>query len=128
MSIIADKESKIKANPLHGIQFSIEPEAYDCNIVPMSRVWFGDKHAFMNCGTTFSYQSVIIDGEVVAVLEEIQPYGLFEPMRTSFIIQFDDDEAAKPFTKNKHFRIGPYDYPQLCFATLQQLVDFLKIK
>ncbi|MCR5658957.1 MAG: hypothetical protein K6G25_06490 [Bacteroidales bacterium] len=128
MSIIADIEAKIKANPMYGVTFSIDPEAYDCNIVPMDRVYFGDNHTFTNGGTTYNYQPVIVDGKEVADLEEIQPYGLFEPMRTSFIVYFEDDEKAKPFRKSKHYLIGPYDYPQMRFATLQQLVDFLKIK
>lgn len=125
---MSDIEAKIKANPMHGIKFSIEPEAYDCNIVPMSRVSFGDNHTFRSGGTTFNYQPVICDGKEVAQLEEIQPYGLFEPMRVSFIVWFENEEAAKPFRKSKYFEIGPYENPQLRFATLQQLVDFLKIK
>lgn len=129
MGIIADIEAKIKANPLYGVQFGIDPECFECNLGE-DRCYFGENYTFMNGGTTFNYQPIIIDGEEVGSLEEIVPWHPFglEPMRTSFILPLDENKLTRREKKSKHFCMGPYENPQLRFATLQQLVDFLKIK
>ena len=129
MSMIEVIEDKIKANPMHGVKFSIEPDAYACTLGE-DRVLFGDNYSFMNGGTTFNYQPVIVDGKEVARLEEILPWHPFglEPMRTSFIIVLGDNEVTRAIIKNPHFEIGCYEQPQLRFATLQQMIDYLNIK
>lgn len=127
MSKFEDIEAKIKANPTHGVKFSIEPEAYGCTLAE-DRVVFGDNYTFRNGGTTFNYQPVIVDGKQVAQLEEIQPYNIFEPMRVSFIIGLDNNEVTRTVSRNPHFEIGCYEQPQLRFATLQQMIDYLEIK
>ena len=127
MNMFEKRENEIKASPCHGVQFSIDPEAYDCTLGE-DRVMFGDNYCFTNCGTTFNYQPVIVDGKEVAQLEEVQPYGLFEPMSVSYIIGLDDNDVTKEIRRNPHFCIGYYENPQLRFATLQQLIDYLNIK
>lgn len=125
MSIISDIESRIKSNPNYGVTFSIDPEAYACNL-SNERVCFGENHTFMNCGTTFNYQPVIVDGKEVGTLEEIQPYNIFEPLRTSFIVHLE--EVSRKDKRSPHFELNSYDYPQLRFATLQQIIDYLGVK
>ena len=124
---IFNRDEEIRKNPLHGVTFSIDPEAYDCTLGE-DRVMFGDNYCFMNCGTTFNYQPVIVDGKEVAQLEEIQPYGIFEPMSVSYIVGLDENEVTRKLRKNPHFSMGPYENPQMRFATLQQLIDYLNIK
>ena len=126
MSIIEEHENKWRNNPYFGIQFGIDPECYDCELSE-ERLSFGDNYTFRNGGTTYNYQPVIIDGNEVATLEEIQPYNIFEPMRTSFIVGLDEDKLTRKEKNSKHFCISPYDNPQMRFATLKQLCEYLKI-
>ena len=127
MNIIEEHENKWRNNPYFGIQFGIDPECYECDMQE-ERLHFGENYTFMNGGTTYNYQPVIFDGNEVATLEEIQPYNIFEPMRISFIVELDENMLTRKEKKDKHFCMGPYDNPEMRFATLKQLCNYLNIK
>lgn len=126
MNIIEEHENKWRNNPYFGIQFGIDPECFECDI-PEERLNFGKNDTWMNCGTTYNYQPVLFEGNEVAMLEEIQPYNIFEPMRISFIVGLDEDKLTRKEKKSKHFCMSPYDNPQMRFATMKQLCEYLKI-
>lgn len=123
---IFNREEEIRKNPRHGVTFSIEPEAYECNLGE-DRVVFGENYTFTQYdGTAFNHQAILIDGIDCGYLREVQPWNIFEPMRVSFIYPFlDEEKITRKMRKSQHFMddMG-YNNPAMIFGTLQQFVDF----
>lgn len=131
MNIVEQIEAEYRAMKGYGIQFSIEPEAYECDI-PDDRLMFGDNTTDMQCGTLYNWQPILIDGNSVGYLQEKQSGKLFDPMTVTFIYILADcmeqelwDEMLSKHNDNLHL----YDAGEtleLRFATLQQFVDYLR--
>lgn len=131
MNIVEEIENKYRQAPGYGIQFSIEPECYDCDI-PDERLMFGDNTTEMQCGTEYNWQPILLDGKQIGILQESQSGRLFDPMKTTFLIIIADctehelwDEMMEKHTDNPHL----YDAGetlQLRFATLQHMIDYLR--
>ena len=131
MNIVEQIEAEYRAMKGYGIQFSIEPEAYECDI-PDDRLIFGDNTTDMQCGTLYNWQPILIDGNSVGYLQEKQSGKLFDPMTVTFIYILADcveqelwDEMLSKHNDNLHL----YDAGEtleLRFATLQQFVDYLR--
>ena len=117
------------ARALVGVDKPTEkPDPYECQIDGFDvdeRVSFSEPYTFTQCGTTYNYQTVIVDGgKEVATLEEIQPWPIFEEMRVRYIVPLSEDEAKK-LRKHPNFRLGYYENPELSFKTLQDLINYL---
>lgn len=131
-SIIDKVEEKYRKDKNFGVQFSIDPDAYNCDIAD-DRIYFGDNTTKMDGSSFTNCQPILIDGKEVGLLHEWQHGGLFDPICTSFEIviadcQDDDfDEKNAKYAKNPHFCDGD-EWSYLCFATLQQFVDYLRQK
>ncbi|MDD6017203.1 MAG: hypothetical protein PUC18_13180 [Prevotellaceae bacterium] len=129
MNIIEQIESEYRSSKNYGIQFSIDPEAYKCNL-PEERVEFGENISDLQCGTFYNWQDVLIDGNVVGYLEESRSGRMLHPTTVSFCVFLADCSEPEKITpeieKNPHFRDEGEAYV-LKFATLQQMVDYLKI-
>lgn len=131
MNIVEQIEAEYLAMKGYGIQFSIEPEAYECDI-PDDRLMFGDNTTDMQCGTLYNWQPILIDGNSVGFLQEKQSGKLFDPMTITFIYILADcmeqelwDEMLAKHKGNPHL----YDAGEsleLRFATLQQFIDYLR--
>jgi len=131
MNIVEQIEAEYRAMKGYGIQFSIEPEAYECDIQD-DRLMFGDNTTDMQCGTLYNWQPILIDGNSVGYLQEKQSGKLFDPMTVTFIYILADcmeqelwDEMLSKHNDNLHL----YDAGEtleLRFATLQQFVDYLR--
>lgn len=131
MNIVEQIEADYRAMKGYGIQFSIEPEAYECDI-PNDRLMFGDNTTDIQCGTLYNWQPILIDGNSVGFLQEKQSGKLFDPMTITFIYILADcmeqelwDEMLSKHNDNPHL----YDAGEtleLRFATLQQFVDYLR--
>ena len=123
MNIIETINNKYKSNPLYGIQFSIEPSAYDCD----REVELGDNTTYMQCGMMYNYQDVLLDGKPIGFIEERQAGTLFDPMVVSFCITLCDwdevDKLTDDIRNNPHFHDAVEAY-ELRFATLKQLIDY----
>lgn len=131
MNIVEQIEAEYRAMKDYGIQFSIEPEAYECDI-PDDRLMFGDNTTDMQCGTLYNWQPILIDGNSVGFLQEKQSGKLFDPMTITFIYILADcmeqelwDEMLSKHNDNPHLcDVG--ETLELRFATLQQFVDYLR--
>lgn len=131
MNIVEQIEAEYRAMKGYGIQFSIEPEAYECDISD-DRLMFGDNTTDIQCGTLYNWQPILIDGNSVGFLQEKQSGKLFDPMTVTFIYILADcmeqelwDEMLSKHNDNLHL----YDAGEtleLRFATLQQFVDYLR--
>lgn len=131
MNIIEQIEADYRAMKGYGIQFSIEPEAYECDI-PDDRLIFGDNTTDMQCGTLYNWQPILIDGNSVGFLQEKQSGKLFDPMTITFIYILADcmeqelwDEMLSKHNDNPHL-CDAGETLELRFATLQQFVDYLR--
>lgn len=119
MSIVDNIMEKYRAMPMHGIQFSVDPGAYDCN----EKVCFGDNTMNMQCGQIFNWQDVILDGKCIGFLEEIDNGKLFDPMTVSFYVPLDESKITDTIRSSKHFHEDEFCYMR--FATLQQMIDYV---
>lgn len=129
MNIIEQIENKYRQNVNFGVKFSIDPDAYDCRLG--ERVSFGENTTALQCGTFYNYQDIILDGEIIGYLEEIDCGRLFDPMTVSFIIPIADcsdmetwEKKEKEFAENPHLHDSD-EVLELRFATLNQMLDFL---
>lgn len=120
MGLIADINKKYRENPLHGIQFSIEETAYDCN----ENVNFGESEQWLESGILINTQDVFLNGENIGWLKERQQTNFFHPITVSFYVPLDKPTYADKI--NPHYHEGEYDFMR--FATLQQMVDYVKTK
>lgn len=124
---IFNRDEEVRQHPLHGVTFSIEPDAFKCNLGD-NRVCFGENCTFRQFdGTTFNHQPILIDGVDCGYLREVQFWNIFEPMTVSFIYPFNDEkEITRKMRKSPHF-VGDmgYNNPAMQFGTLQQFVDFV---
>lgn len=115
-SIIEEIEEKYRSNPLCGVQWSIDADAYDCNEI----VEFGENESFIQGGMIHNIQDIIYKGKVVGYLYERKNGRLFDPMVVSFECSIKNDED-----KN-----SPHYYEdEICllrFATLQQFINHIK--
>ena len=121
MNIIKHIESKYRKSPDFGVRFSIDPEAYICDISD-ERLALGEPNIFMNCGVSCNNQPILIDGVEVGFVHERTGYGL-SPMITSFMVGLDD-EVSEETRQDPHFLEDEWNY--MCFATLQQMIDYLR--
>lgn len=131
MNIVEQIEAEYRAMKGYGIQFSIEPEAYECDI-PDDRLMFGDNTTDMQCGTLYNWQPILIDGNSVGFLQEKQSGKLFDPMTITFIYILTDcmeqelwDEMLAKHKDNPHLHDAGESL-ELRFATLQQFIDYLR--
>ena len=131
MNIVEQIEAEYRAMKGYGIQFSIEPEAYECDI-PDDRLMFGDNTTDMQCGTFYNWQPILIDGNSVGFLQEKQSGKLFDPITITFIYILADcmeqelwDEMLSKHNDNPHL-CDAGGTLELRFATLQQFVDYLR--
>lgn len=128
MGIMDEREDAIRKNPKHGVTFSIEPEAYECNLGE-DRVCFGESYTYRmsNCGTFINHQPILIDGVNVGYLREISPWNIFEPMQVTFIYPLDENNITREMRKSPHFFEDEDHYLQTAmhFATLQQFTDYV---
>ena len=134
MSIIQEIESKYRANPKHGVTFSIDKEAYESRIG--DRITFGKNTSSMECGTMYNWQDICLDtpDNVIGYLEEKVSGRIFDPMCVSFCLTLADcmekdtwEAMEQKYKDNPHFTdLG--ETLRLDFATLNQLLDHLKIK
>ena len=125
MNIIESIENEYRSKKNYGITFSIEPEAYSCDLAE-DRVSFGDNTTELNCGTFFNWQDIIVDGEHLGFLEEAQSGKLLHPMTVSFatfLRDCDEEELTEEERNNPHLYEGEFGY-YYYFATLQQFVDY----
>lgn len=120
MSIVDEIEAKYRAMPLHGVQFSIEAEAYDCR----EKVVFGESKSAMQCGRLFNWQDVLLEGVKIGFLEEVENGKLFDPMTVSFYVPIDEDKVTEAMTKDPHYFEDEWCFMR--FATLQQMVDYVR--
>ena len=129
MSLIEEIHNEYRNRKTYGIQFSIEPEAYLCNLSD-ERIVFGDNTTAMQCGVMYNWQDVIIDGKVVGYLEEKQSGRLFDPQTVSFCVILAD--CTEPEKITDEMRQSPHFYEDetflMKFATMQQMIDYLEIK
>ena len=130
MNIIEQIENEIRQNKNYGVKFSIDAEAYDCCLG--DRVSFGENTIATQCGSIYNYQDIFLDGKTIGYLEEIDCGKLFHPMQTSFIIPIADcteeelwTQKEKELADNQHLHDAD-EVLELRFATLNQLLDFLK--
>lgn len=128
MNIIEEIENEYRKRKLYGIQFSIEPEAYECNISD-DRIVFGENTTAMQCGTFYNWQDIILDGNVIGFIEERRNGKLFDPMTVSFCVILAD--CTEPEKITKEMAASPHFWEdetyQMRFATLQQLIDYLHL-
>lgn len=131
MNIIEEIEAEYKSRKDYGIQFSIEPEAYVCDI-PDDRLKFGDNTTELQCGTFYNWQPILLDGESVGWLQETRSGRLFDPTTTSFILIIADcseqdlwDKMLVKHKDNPHLHDAGESL-ELRFATLQQFIDYLR--
>lgn len=127
MDIIKQIEDKYRRNPKYGVQFSIEPDAY--NAPAGTEVVFGKNVTEMSSGTFINFQDIKIDGDPFGFLCESQRGGLLEPICTSFCYLIADcqdadyDEKFEEYKDNPHF-FDAGESIQLNFATLEQFLQF----
>lgn len=130
MSVFEKVQDEYRNRPMHGIQFSIEAEAYLCRLG--DRVMFGDNTTEISCGTLFNYQDILLDGKCVGYLTESQSGRTLDPMCVSFCVPIADcSETDKWEQMEKKFNGNPHlcdngETLLLKFATLNQLLDYLK--
>ena len=115
-------DAKYKSNPLYGVQFSIESDAYECS----EDIRFSGNTTQVQHGDLYNWQDVLLQGEVIGFLEEIASGKLFHPMVISFYVPIPDDEMTDDIKSNPHYYEGEYDY--LKFGKLQDMVDYVKSK
>ncbi len=126
-NIINEIESRYRSNPLHGVTFSIDATAYDCT----DKIQFGTSETEYSGGNVHNYQDIIYKGKVIGWCHEYQAGRLFDPMCVQFCYPLADctehekcEQLEKRFAKDPHFYNG--ETYRLNFATLQQLIDFVK--
>ncbi len=131
MNIVDQIMNEYRQRPNHGIQFSVESEAYKCRVG--DRVSFGDNTTVLQCGSFYNYQDIILDGNVIGYLEEVQSGRLFDPMTISFVIPIADcsekdvwEKMLVQFAGNPHLS-DEGESLVLRFATLNQILDHLSI-
>lgn len=120
MNLIESIEAQYRANPLHGVQFSIEPEAYKCDI---EDVRFGDNTTELQHGDLYNWQDVLLHGEPIGFLEEVVSGKMFHPLTVSFYVHIPDDEMTEDLKKDPHYFEGEFDYMR--FANLQDMIDYV---
>lgn len=129
MNIIEQIESEYRSSKNYGVQFSIDADAYKCNL-PESRVEFGENESELHLGTFYNWQDILIDGKRVGFLEETRSGRMFHPTTVSFCIFLADcsesDKITPEIESNPHF-FDQVEVYLMKFATLQQMVDYLKI-
>lgn len=126
-NIISEIESRYRSNPLHGVTFSIEATAYDCT----EEVQFGESVTANGGGYVENFQDIIINGKVIGWVHEYRNGRLFEPTCVQFCYFLADcteldkcGQLEKQFANDPHFYAG--ETYRLNFATLQQLIDYVK--
>ena len=128
-NIIEMAQRPYRESPAHGVQFSIDAEAYECRIG--DRVEFGDNTTSIECGIEHNYQPIIIDGhDTGGYLHEWRRGGLFSPTCISFCLPIAD--CTEPERVTDEHRRSPHFFDEgetylLAFATLNQYLDYLKI-
>ena len=115
-SIIEEAEAEYRNNPLHGVQFSIDADAYN-----NEDVTFGESEQSTEGGALVSYQDVIYKGQTIGWVKETQSGRMFAPMVTSFYVPLEN--ATEEDKRSPHYFEGEEDYMR--FATLQQMVDYI---
>lgn len=130
MDIIKKIEQQYRQKPNYGIQFSIDANAFNCDITD-DLICFDNGVHEMNCGTYRKVQTINIDDKPVGVLEEWKNGGLFEPICFSFEILIADCHDNDYEEKNAKYANNPHFFDQdestwLAFATLQQFIDYLR--
>ena len=127
MNIVEEIEAEYRSKKNYGIQFNIEPEAYDCDI-PDERIEFGDNTTSMQGGALYNWQDIILDGNVIGYLEERQTGKLFDPMTSTFVVFLAD--CSEPEKITPEMEASPHFFEdktfQMRFATLQQMIDYLR--
>lgn len=123
MNIIEQIENEYRQKKDYGIQFSIEPEAYKCDI-PDNRIVFGDANVYWQNGNTMNDQPIFVDGIEIGFVHEYQSYNIFAPITTSFMVYVDDNDVTDEMRKSPHFDDEEWCY--MAFATLQQMIDYLR--
>ena len=118
-SIIEETEAEYRNNPLHGVQFSIDADAYN-----NEDVTFGESEQSTEGGALVSYQDVIYKGQTIGWVKETQSGRMFAPMVTSFYVPLEN--ATEEDKRSPHYFEGEEDYMR--FATLQQMVDYINSK
>ena len=128
-NIVEQIEQEYRNAKGYGVTFSIDPEAYKCNI-PESRLTFSENTQAMQCGTLYNWQDIILDGEVIGYLEERMTGRFLHPMTFSFVVVLAD--CSEPEKITDEMRSDPHFFEgetyEMQFATLQQLIDYLKLK
>lgn len=118
-SIIEEAEAEYRNNPLHGVQFSIDADAYN-----NEDVTFGESEQSTEGGALVSYQDVIYKRQTIGWVKETQSGRMFAPMVTSFYVPLEN--ATEEDKRSPHYFEGEEDYMR--FATLQQMVDYINSK
>ena len=127
MDLIEKINDEYRSRKNHGVTFSIDSEAYECEC----DVEFGKNSTEMQCGTLYNWQPIIIGGKEVGYVEESQSGKLFDPMCVSFCVPLADcmehelwDAMAEKHKDNPHL-CDCGESLELRFATLRQLLGFL---
>lgn len=128
MSIIAEIEKKYRESPKHGVTFSIDANAYECDC----DIIFSAPSQSLSGGVFFNWQDIILDGKVVGYLEETQSGRLFDPMCVSFCRCLADcedyklwEEMEEKYQGNPHL-VDEGESLQLRFATLNQFINHIR--
>ena len=127
MDIIKEIEQEYRNHRNFGVQFSIDADAYDCRLC--GRVRFGENMKVQQCGSFINYQNILLDGEFIGWLEEIDCGRLFHPIMTSFVVPIkdsDDEELWEEYEGNPHF-YEHGDGQEMRFATINQMLDYLNL-
>ena len=127
MDILTKIANEYRCRKNYGVTFSIEPEAYNCDI-PSERIEFGNNTTVMQGGRLYNFQDVFIDGNIVGYLEESMNGKLFDPMTVTFAVILAD--CTEPEKVTDEMRKSPHFWEdetfEFRFATLQQMVDYLR--
>ena len=98
-SIIEEAEAEYRNNPLHGVQFSIDADAYN-----NEDVTFGESEQSTEGGALVSYQDVIYKGQTIGWVKETQSGRMFAPMVTSFYVPLEN--ATEEDKRSPHYFEG----------------------
>lgn len=123
MNIIEQVENEWRQKKDYGIQFSIEPEAYQCDI-PETRLVFGDANINWYGGIQINNQPILLDGVEIGFVHEMQTERLFDPMTSSFMVCIEDEDVTDEMRNDPHFVDDEWCF--MAFATLQQMIDYLR--
>lgn len=130
MNLAEKYEKETMGLPGYGIQFSIEPNQFECRLG--DRISYGESHIFQQHSPRMGYQPVLLDGKPIenAFLITVANHNIFKPIISWHEIMLADclesEKITNEMRNNEHFAdMG--EWFSMRFATLNQMLDYLKL-